>query len=239
MKFEIKTGTFQGPLDLLLQLIEEQKLDITKVSLASVADDFINHIKNLNEINLGHLSEFLDIASKLILTKSKVLLPQLELTEEEQEDLEDLENRLKEYQAFKNLSRELKELAESELRAFSRRTKVSPKVSIFDPPNVNHELLYKLFKNALENMPKEVAFPKAIVGKIVTVEEKIKEIKNKIEKGSVKFGEFLKKAKSRIEIITSFLAVLELLKTRFLEAKQDNNFSEIILVRVSDKGLVT
>lgn len=230
-QFEIKTETFEGPLDLLLRLIEEQKLDITQVSLASVADGFINHINDLDEINLKHLSEFLDIASKLILAKSKVLLPQLDLTEEEQEDLEELENRLKEYQAFKNLSKNLKELADNELRAFSRKTKITPKISVFDPPNIDHKLLLKLFNQALIKMPKEPELPKASIEKPISMEDKIKEIKDILKSGEVKFGEFLGRAKTKVEVIVGFLAILELLKLKFLEAKQDNNFSEILLIK--------
>lgn len=232
--YKVKLEEFEGPLDLLLSLIEEQKLDITTVSLASVANSFIDHIKNLDNINLKNLSAFLDIASKLILAKSKVLLPKLNLTEEEQEDLEDLENRLKEYQVFKKLSKELKELADSDLRGFSRKTSVSPKIAVFDPPNVDHKLLFKIFNQALENIPKEPEFPKAVIEKPVSMEEKIKEIKEKIKEGSIKFGEFLKKAKSKVEIIVSFLAILELLKLKVLEVEQNNNFSEIILNKAID-----
>ena len=102
--FKITVEDFEGPLDLLLRLIELEKLDVTKVSLAKVADDFLKHLEKIDNISTEKLSEFLDIASKIILIKSKILLPQLELTEEEQEDIDELEKRLKEYQVFKKVS---------------------------------------------------------------------------------------------------------------------------------------
>jgi len=232
MVYQVKIESFEGPLDLLMQLIEEQKLDITQVSLAKVALDFLKHIQNKSVASLKNLSDFLDIASKLILAKSKVLIPQLELTAEEQEDLEDLENRLKEYQVFKHLTKELKELADSDARGFSRSTKVAPHITVFDPPNVSHGALYKIFQEVLDKMPKEEVLPKAVVKETVSIKDKIVEIKLLFNSSpEIKFSEFLSKAKTNIEIIVSFLAILELLKLRHLEAKQDSNFSEIILMK--------
>lgn len=230
MDYQVKLKSFEGPLDLLLNLIEEQKLDITQVFLAKVADDFLNYLKNQNQISLKNLAEFLDVASKLTLIKSKSLLPQLELTEEEQEDIEDLENRLKEYQAFKQITEELKDLSESDERGFSRKTKVSPEISVFDPPNVNHEMLFNMFKDVLDKMPKEEKFSKAVVRNKISMEDKISEIRKILSLSkSIKFGEFLRKAKTKVEIIISFLAILELLKLKVLEVEQNENFSEIIL----------
>ncbi len=231
MVYRVKLDTFEGPLDLLLNLIEEQKLEITHVSLSKVADDFLGYLKSKSRVSLKNLSEFLDIASKLILIKSKTLLPQLELTDEEQEDIEDLEKRLKEYQAFKQITQGLKELHDSELQGFSRKTKVAPDISIFDPPNVSQKLLFKIFKESLEKMPKEEKLKKAVVRDKVSMEDKIRELKKLLTLSkSVKFGEYLKKAKTKVDIIVSFLAILELLKLRVLEVKQDESFSEILLL---------
>ncbi len=230
MVFEVKIENFEGPLDLLLKLTEEQKLDITQISLAKVTDNFLKHIEIL-ENSLVNLSEFLDIASKLIVIKSKVLLPQLELTKEEQEEIDNLEARLKEYQLFKEAAKELKVLAEREERGFGRKTKVRPEISIFDPPaNVNYKFLFELFKKVIDEMPEEKKYPEAKIKKAVSIGEKISEIKLALQKyKTLDFGYLLKKAKARIEIIVSFLAILELLKAKFLEVEQSANFSEIIL----------
>src|SRR4051812_32375972 len=102
MKFLVKHEQFEGPLDLLLSLIEKRKLFINDISLAKVADDFINHIKNFEQFPIGESANFILIASTLLLIKSKSLLPTLQLTEEEQGSIEDLETRLKIYQRIKD-----------------------------------------------------------------------------------------------------------------------------------------
>jgi len=172
--------------------------------------------------------------SKLILIKSKILLPQLNLTEEEKEDIEELEKRLKEYQIFKRVSVKIKELANKDSQSFSRSTKVSPSVVFFDPPRIDNKNLFKIFQEVLEKISNEEKEknPKALVEKSVSIEEKIGEIKNELDKiGQIQFGVFLKKSKSKVEVIVSFLAMLELLKQKILEAQQDDNFTDIILIK--------
>ncbi|OIP23192.1 hypothetical protein COX95_00350 [bacterium CG_4_10_14_0_2_um_filter_33_32] len=234
MNFKIKLESFEGPLDLLLKLIEEHKMDITQVSLAKVADMFLLYVQKIESIELKNLSDFLDVSSKLILIKSKILLPQLNLTEEEKEDIEELEKRLKEYQIFKRVSVKIKELANKDSQSFSRSTKVSPSVVFFDPPRIDNKNLFKIFQEVLEKISNEEKEknPKALVEKSVSIEEKIGEIKNELDKiGQIQFGVFLKKSKSKVEVIVSFLAMLELLKQKILEAQQDDNFTDIILIK--------
>ena len=93
----VNTGAFQGPLELLLSLIEKRKLFISDISLSEVTDDFINHVKNTSDFPMSQSAHFVLIASTLLLIKSKSLLPTLEFTEEETESMEDLERRLKSY----------------------------------------------------------------------------------------------------------------------------------------------
>ena len=99
MLYELKLETYQGPLDKLLELVEGKKLEITKISLADVTADFLNFLKKLESEGANHslIADFLVVASKLILIKSKVLLPALTLSEEEESDIHDLEARLKIY----------------------------------------------------------------------------------------------------------------------------------------------
>src|SRR5664280_991792 len=99
--YQIKTEQFEGPMDLLLQMTEEQKLDITRVSLAKTAYQYLQYIANTQNITLEHLADFLSVASRLILIKSKALLPMLEFTEEEEEEIKDLEYQLAQYKKFK------------------------------------------------------------------------------------------------------------------------------------------
>lgn len=233
-KFKITVEDFEGPLDLLLKLVEAEKLDVTKVSLANVAGDFLKYLENIENISTERLSEFLDVASKIILIKSKVLLPQLKLTEEEQEDIDELEKRLREYRAFKEVSFELQDLANSKRRGFSRETASAPDITLFDPPkSVDQNLLFDLFKKALARIPEEKAEkPKAEVEPTISLEDKILEIDNHfITEKILKFSDFFKKSKAKVEVIVSFLAILELLKLKKITVEQNNNFSDIIITK--------
>src|SRR3989338_6951217 len=107
--YNVKTQIFEGPLDTLLALIEKRKLFINDISLAQVADDYIAYVKGLENFPIADSSHFILIASTLVLIKSKSLLPTLTLSEEEEHNIENLENRLIEYQKYKALSRHLKE----------------------------------------------------------------------------------------------------------------------------------
>src|SRR3989344_738418 len=106
----VKTGSFQGPLDLLLDLIEKRKLPISEVSLAGVADDYITYVKTLSEFPIAMSAHFILIASTLLLIKSKSLLPNLELSDEEKGGIEDLERRLRLYQRSRDLGRHVRAL---------------------------------------------------------------------------------------------------------------------------------
>ena len=106
--YKIKTEVFEGPLELLLDLVEKRKLFINEISLAQVADDYIAHLKQFEKMPVDFVSNFLIVASTLILIKSKSLLPTLSLTEEETHDIDELERRLKEYQKIRELSVNIK-----------------------------------------------------------------------------------------------------------------------------------
>jgi len=233
-KFNIKTEVFEGPLDLLLSLIESEKLDITNISLAKVSDNFTNHVGILKDADAETLSEFLDIASKLILIKSKVLLPQLVLSPEEEEDINELERRLKEYQIFKKVSKEIETYANSDHRGFPRTTKSTPDITLFDPPkSVDQTKLFEILKDVLSRIPREESEEKkedAIIEPAVSMDEKIAEIsKHFANHKNFSFTQFLKKAKTKTEIIVSFLAILELLRLKKIDFSQDENFSDIII----------
>jgi segregation and condensation protein A len=119
MLFIVKTQSFEGPLDLLLELIEKKKLFISDISLAQVTDDFIEHIKNMGDIAIGESAHFILVASTLLLIKSKSLLPSLVLTEEEQGDIRNLEARLKIYKRIKEASQNVAKMFGDEVIFFT------------------------------------------------------------------------------------------------------------------------
>ena len=136
MNYTIKTELFSGPLEKLLELIEERKLEITAMNLAEVTGDFLNYLKNIQEkTEPGILADFVVIASKLILIKSKALLPNLELTKDEETEIKDLETRLKIYNEFRIAAQHIKELVEKETRSYSRPLLAAlGKQAVFYPP---------------------------------------------------------------------------------------------------------
>lgn len=137
MMFKVQLEKFEGPLDLLLKLIEEQKLDITRLNLAKVADDYLEYIRANESISLENLAEFVNIASRIILIKSQNILPSLEITAEEEKEIVDLENQLREYQKFKTAGGEIGKILEKKIFSFSRDYLLGVAAAYSDPKNVN------------------------------------------------------------------------------------------------------
>ena len=225
--YQIKTERFEGPLDLLLSFIEKRKLFINDISLAEVTDDFISYIENRKDFPFQEIAQFILVASTLLLIKSKSLLPLLTLTEEEEGDIEDLENRLKEYQKFKDLSTYIKERFGKNI-IFPRNTRIIE--PFFSPTEeITIENLLKSVRNVTASFPEEKKVTKTTVKKVVSLEEVIENLMKRISEGiKMSFREFSGNARSgRENIIVSFLAVLELVKRGIVEAEQQNHFSDI------------
>lgn len=229
--YTVKLKDFQGPLDLLLQLIEEQTLDITEVSLTQITDQYIGYIKTA-DIKPADLANFLIVASQLLLIKSKAILPTLELSSEEEEGIEDLKRKLEEYKKYRLLADELKKIERKKKIAYSRDFYAGINSIFYPPKNIAANDLYKIFKKIISEFPQEEILPKASIQEIVSMEEKIKWLKdNLIKRIEQSFGE-LTKNNSRVELIVSFLALLELVKQRIIVADQKGLFQEIKIKQV-------
>ncbi len=226
--YKIKLDQFEGPLDLLLSLIEEQKLDITRLSLAKVADQYLRHIGSRKDITLGNLADFLTIASKLILIKSKALLPVLELSNEEEAEIKDLEQQLAEYRKFKEASRRIGNMFSSPRRSFSRESFSGTRIFFCPPPNMNLFDLKKTFQKILSEIPALEKLEEEMVREVITLEEKIAHLQNMLrEKIETNFSEIVGNAKDKIDVIVSFLAMLELVKQRIINVEQSDLFGNI------------
>lgn len=230
--FEIKTESFVGPLELLLDLIEKRKLLINDIALSKVTDDFIRYVESLNHTNnrtsMGDSAQFILIASTLLLIKSKSLLPSLTLTEEEEQGIEDLETRLKIYKEIKDASQNITNLfGKNILYLQEGDRKFEP---IFSPhktmgiPNIVLGI-----KNIINSIPKKEALPKAVVRKIISLEESITKLTERITSGlRMSFNEFTKEHKQeKVNVIVSFLAMLELVKQGIIDVNQDKSFGDI------------
>ncbi len=227
-EYLVKTHIFEGPLDTLLSLIEKRKLFINDISLAQVADDYIAYIKNLEDFPIADSSHFILIASTLVLIKSKSLLPTLTLTEEEQSSIEDLEDRLRQYQKYKALSAHLKErfgINVEYLRLPSKEKKI-----VFTPDkNTSVERMVESVKTLIQNIPKKEFVPKAIIQKVVSLEEMMESLSERITKSfKMSFKDFSGHGKAeKVNVIISFLAMLELVKQGIINVRQDKDFHDI------------
>lgn len=232
---EVKLEQFEGPLDLLLQLIEKEQLDITELSLSRVTDEYLEKIQGLSEVmRLDELADFLVVAARLILIKSKTLLPYL--TPAEEEEIEEFTTSLRVYQLFHESARLLGRLYASERRTFPRPAVIREDVPVFSPPpSLTSQMLSEVFEDIIARLePPAPPKPVLAFGKQVSVHEKISELKDLLHKKmTVRFLEVCKKAESKAEIIASFLATLELVKQRLAHVSQEKPFEEIEVTTTS------
>lgn len=233
----IKLEQFEGPLALLVKLIDKAELDITQLSLAQVADQYIAYLKAMTNLNPEEMADFLVVASRLLLIKAKALLPYL-LPEEEQA-IEDFEHQLRMYKEFMEASKKIEKMVAGKHfmfeRVFNRKALVA-NLGIFAPPkNLTGAMMAAIFKEVIMNI-KPVITEKLEEGMImmtINIEEKIKLIQQSVvSKIRSRFSELISQATSKVEVIVSFLAMLELMKQRTINADQDGLFSEIEIFKL-------
>jgi segregation and condensation protein A len=234
--FELKLSVFQGPLDLLLQLIEKEELDITAVSLAQVTDQYWAHLRSAEELDAEALAEFIAVGARLLYIKSRVLLPELrprQRVDDEKKDVgEGLAQMVVEYKRFREAAETFRDLEEQGHRAYPRLA--PPSKDLLLPPGlkgVTLEGLLNIFQEALNRQPDEPEEEGAIERETVTVQEKMAAVTGAVASGAgrVSFRALVEACTSRIEVIVVFLAVLELIKAGQLVARQRGRFRDIIL----------
>jgi len=228
MPFTVKTHTFEGPLDLLLDLIEKRKLYIGDVALAKVTDDFIEHVKQFANMPIGESAHFILIASTLLLIKSKSLLPELNLTIEEQGDIHDLEIRLQIYKRIKEASKNIEKLFGKEMIFPQSQSRSFIPVFVPDPEFTLLKSLNSL-KDLFNRLPKSENLPKLAVKKILNIEDMISDLTKRISQQlKMSFNQFTAEHKGeKINVIVSFLAMLELVKHGVLQVSQASHFADI------------
>jgi segregation and condensation protein A len=230
-QYTIKTEVFEGPLELLLNLIEKRKLFINDISLAQVADDYIEYINKQKDFPMAHTADFILVASTLVLIKSKSLLPTLDLSSEEQESIDDLEIRLKLHQKMKELSLHVtKQFGQNIMYSKTLSKDITP---VFSPDkDLSLSKIKDGIMSVLHNLPKKaIEIPKKVVEKVISLEEVMENLAERITKGlKMSFKEFAGIGKEeKINVIVSFLAMLELVKQGILSVTQDKHFSDITM----------
>lgn len=228
MAFTIKTQSFEGPLDLLLDLVEKRKLFISDISLAKVTDDFITHVRQFEQMPMGESAHFILVASTLLLIKSKSLLPELNLTEEEKGDIKDLETRLKIFKRIKEASQHVQELFGSKMIFSQSSTRSIQPIFTPAPEFTLEKALYSL-KDLINRLPKKENLPKHVVQKVVSLEDMIGKLTDRITSSiQMSFKQFAGEHKGeKVNVIVSFLAMLELVKEGVLQVTQEKEFDDI------------
>lgn len=229
--FQIKTETFEGPFDLLVSLIEKRKLHVSDVSLAQVADDYIKYVNEKDNFPVEETANFILVAATLLLIKSKNLLPVLDLSTEEESDVEELENRLKLYKKFRRIALLL--LPHWGKNVLYERSFIPEQQPMFVPDDaVTPEVLKDSLSDFLERARKQFkSIPKAKVQEVVSLEEMMESLSARIQKSlSMSFTEFSGMGKAdKVNVVISFLAMLELVKQGALQVVQQGSFQEIEL----------
>lgn len=228
---EFRVDGFEGPLDLLLHLIKENKMDIFDIEINLITEQYLKYINNMEKVNL-EISEYLVLASELIEIKAKMLLPKKkqEMEIEEEDPREELVNKLLEYQAYKEISKDLKEKEELRSEIY---TKAPEKYSNYQEEETTFEgasvdLLIDAFKKFLIRKEEEKPLNTKVTKKGISVSSRRHEIKNLLkEKGKVSFYQMFS-IRSREYIVVTFLAILEMAKNKELIIHQEGIYDEII-----------
>lgn len=238
--YKIKTENFEGPFHLLLSLIEERKFFINDLSLAQVTENYLDYVSKLEKQNPSEISSFIVVAATLILIKSKSLLPNLNLTSEEEGDIHNLEERLKLYELYTKLSQNIKE-------KFGKKMIFAPlerknEILVFLPDDqITKENMMTFAYNALSKVPKKVFLPEVEVKKVISIEEMISKLTERIENTlQINFKEFSGRAdtkEEKIVVIIGFLAMLELVRQGILHAVQETNFEDIIIKKNNEQKI--
>lgn len=236
--YKVRAGTFEGPLDILLSLIEQRKLFVNEISLAEVTNDYIAYVKSLSETdrNINDVSYFVLIAATLILIKSKSLLPNLALTEDETEKIVDLESRLKLYQIIKNASVDIKTQFGTKI-IFSPTDRIWSEPLFSPDPLITIPNIFSSIESVLAQVPKkEAKLPEIEIKKIINIDQVINSLTDRIQDAmNLSFREFSKShgagdaEEAKVHVIVSFLAMLELVREGLIDVIQNASFGDIAM----------
>ncbi|MFA6522465.1 MAG: segregation/condensation protein A [Patescibacteria group bacterium] len=233
MAFTVEQSAFSGPLGLLLELLEQKKLEITEVALASITEAYLDYL-NSHEIPSDELADFLLIASRLIYLKSRALLPYLEA--EAEEDAVSLEEQLRVYRLFADAADRLAAVYSGPLHSFrqpfSRIVKSTQEVQFSASQNVNTNSIHEAFTWILKRLQPFFALREVSMERVKSVEERLREMTSAIaSRAKMGFRDVMAGAKSRAEVVVSFMALLELMRRRIVKASQTGD-NDIEIVRL-------
>ncbi len=233
LQYQVKIEQFQGPLDLLFQLIVEEQLDITEISLAKVTEQFVDYLQTVEELYPEELADFLVVATKLLLIKSRAMMPYLQPPEIEDET--NLAEQLKIYKEFYAAANKLEEIIKTRRFTFGRIDKFYLTAEpLFSPPaGVKAPALADFFQEVLLSLEPLVRLPKAALAKTISLREKIGLLQDNLTKQAhLSFKKIIGQARDRSEVILTFLALLELVRQQAIVVKQKNHLADIDIEKV-------
>lgn len=225
LNFELEK--FSGPLDLLLQLIEQEELDISQVALAKVTDQYLAYLDAQQDLPATELADFLTIATKLLVIKSKTLLPQM--ADDEEDSAEQLEAQLRMYKEYLEASKKIEQMIAAKRFIFTRdRLAVDFRPSFSSPPGLASEGLREVFEEILRRVEYVTSLPEKIMERVVSLREMVEGIRGALSQASkLSFKEVIQGAKSKHDVVVCFMALLELIKSGEAAVSQAGVFDEI------------
>ena len=238
MAYEVRLSQFEGPLDLLLHLIAKAKVDICDIFVSEITEQYLASLKDIDALDMDTASEFLTMAATLLEIKSRALLPRMPDPEEGEESIEQtLIRRLHEYKAIKEGAGEMRGIERAAMSVFSKLPEEYP----LPPPNFQLDNLsmdglvkafYRMLRRAAE--PEETSFhTREIPREPYSIQECVFRISSRVRRGPVAFTHLFSDRPTRDEVVTLFMALLELLRLGRLRIEQDRIFGEIVLTSVN------
>lgn len=234
--FSIKTDSYEGPFEILLDLIEARKLLVNDLTLANITEDYIKHVQSQETFPVEETANFIQIAATLLLIKSKSLIPDLILTEEETADVEDLKRRLAAYEKVREASRELARLyGKTTMLAAGERAQEP----FFAPSrDLSKEALAEALARVLAAREAVEELPEARVKPLISIEEVMDQLAKRVQSAlTLSFKDFAGDKKGKVEVIVSFLALLELVKQGAVHAEQYGEHGDIRISHTASESV--
>ncbi|MBT4071269.1 MAG: segregation/condensation protein A [Candidatus Magasanikbacteria bacterium] len=227
MSVSFSTGQFDGPLELLLSLISEKKMNITEISISEVTEQYLSYVDTLEEINADELVDFLVIAAKLVLVKARMLLPQFSA---EEEDEQSLEEQLRIYKQFVEASTHIQSYWQSGKHGVFREEPRHTRIDAPLPNSLTQDGLHQSMVQLVHRLAPKKPLPQMSIDRHMTMKKKIDYIRSLLKKTKkVRFGDIISQAENKTEMIVGFLALLELVKQKTIHLQQDSAFGDITI----------
>lgn len=250
MELSYKLETFEGPLDLLLHLIEKNKVNIYDIPISQIADQYLDYVSNMEEESLDVVSEFLVMAATLLDIKARMLLPkETDENGEEEDPRAELVARLLEYKTYKYMSVELKDMELDAEKVFYKAPTIPKEVEKYEQPvdldklldGLTLSKLQKIFESVMKKQQDKIDPVRSSFGTIkkepVSLEEKITKVLGYARKHrKFSFRGMLEQQKDKTEVVVTFLALLELMKLGKIHLTQENLFEDMMIETLEPEG---